>query len=106
MTVLDHEMNSPPVVIQDALSSDDVDGVRAWLERHPPPSYKILQECLLLAMPSGSLEMIDTLLKHGATLSFLAFLEAFERKETAVFQKLIDCGWNVDSTEFELPAVQ
>ncbi|KAI4917882.1 uncharacterized protein J4E92_008819 [Alternaria infectoria] len=57
-------------------------------------------------MPSGTIEMIDTLLKHGATLSFLAFLEAFEREETAVFQKLIDYGWDVDSTEFELPAVQ
>lgn len=99
-------MNSPPVVIQNALSSDDVDGVRAWLESHPSPSYEVLQECLLLAMPSGSLEMIDTLLNHGATLSFLAFLAAFERKETAVFQKLIDYGWDVDSTEFELPAVQ
>jgi len=106
MTVLDHEMNSPPVAIQNALSSDDVDQVRAWLERHPPSSYETLQECLLLAMPSGSIEVIDTLLKHGATLSFLAFVEAFERKETAVFQKLIDYGWDVDSTEFELPAVQ
>jgi len=107
MTVLDHhEMNSPPMVIQNSLSSNDVDPVRAWLERHPPPSYEVLQECLLLAMPSGSLEMIDTLLKHGATLSFLAFIEPFEREETAVFQKLIEYGWDVDSTEFELPAVQ
>jgi len=99
-------MDNPPAAVQDAISSNDVEVVRAWLKRHPPPSYNALQECLLLAMPNGSLEMIDTMLKHGATVSFLAFLEAFEREETAVFQKLIDYGWDIDSTEFELPAVQ
>jgi hypothetical protein len=99
-------MNSLPEAIRNAISSNDVESIQVWLEMHPPPSYKILQESLLSAMRNGSLEMIDILLNHGATVSLLTMSEAFTRAETAVFQQLIDHGWDVDSTEFQVPPVQ
>ncbi|KAF1846344.1 ankyrin, partial [Cucurbitaria berberidis CBS 394.84] len=66
---------------------------------------KELDECLTSVMPEGSLGMIKILVRHGSKLTIFSFFKAIRREEPAVFQLLIDHGWNIDSTEFEVTAV-
>jgi hypothetical protein len=65
-----------------------------------------LNECLTLAMPDGSHETIGLILQLGAKLKAVSLRAAITRSDPAVFQLLIDSGWDINSTEFELSAVQ
>jgi hypothetical protein len=46
------------------------------------------------------------LLLLGAKLKEASFHRAVAREEAAVFQLLIEAGWDIDSTEYEMSAVQ
>ena len=101
----DDRYNRLPSDIKDATKSNDTKKLRKWLRQWPDPEYEAKQDCLELAIREGSIETIKTLLAHGATLTYIAFLKAIHREEPAVFQQLLDHGWDIDSTEFGRPAV-
>lgn len=94
-----------PNDIQDAIKSNDTKTLRKWLRQGPDPGYEAKQDCLKLAIRESSIETIKTLLSHGATFTDHSFYKAIDREEPAVFQQLLDCGWDIDSTEFGSPAV-
>tara|TARA_R110002003_G_scaffold149_7_gene13537 strand:+ start:384 stop:677 length:294 start_codon:yes stop_codon:yes gene_type:complete len=91
--------------LQNALRNDDLDTITTSLNDHPTVSQAELDECLTIAMPHGSLATIRLLLGHGAKLKSLSFINAISRAEPAVFQLLMDSGWDVNSVELERPAV-
>jgi hypothetical protein len=92
---------------QDALRANDLTSIKASLLRMPPAERQNeLDECLIFAMPQCSLELIKTLLDLGAKLKRASFHKAFERGDTAVFKLLIEAGWDMNSTEFQLTALQ
>jgi hypothetical protein len=92
--------------LQDAIVIDDLESVKARLCQEPAASQGDLDACLVLAMPSSSLEIIKLLLQLGAKLKPASWSSIFNRGDPAVFQLLIDAGWDIDSTERERPAVQ
>jgi hypothetical protein len=57
-------------------------------------------------MPEGSLEMIKRLIQLGARLSSVSLHSTIKREEPAVFAFLIESGWDINSTEFEVSVLQ
>lgn len=113
-----------PDAVQAAIRSDDFESIKwsvsehcriAACARQESPRTRseqvadpqnVLDACLSLAMRSASLKVLDILLDRGARLGGSAFSYAMMRGEIAVLQLLIDHGWDIDSTGFELTAVQ
>ena len=100
------DMSIVPPEIQEAIDSDDTDKLLKLLRVHPERSYEELQDSLYTAISAGSLQVIKTLLDHGATLTNVSYNALFTRAEPAVFKQLIDHGWDINSTEFERPPLQ
>jgi hypothetical protein len=93
--------------VQEALRHNNLDAVEANLVRSPATKrQEELNESLTLAMPHGTLDMIKLLLLLGANLKQASFHSAVAREEAAVFQLLVEAGWDIDSTEYEMSAVQ
>jgi hypothetical protein len=88
-----------------AIDADDLADIRSNLPRDTA-SQDELNECLILAMPESSLDTIGLLLQRGAKLKSGSFFDMIARGDTAVFQLLIDSGWDIDSTDFEVSSVQ
>ncbi|KAI4942814.1 hypothetical protein J4E91_009734 [Alternaria rosae] len=94
-----------PKYIKDAIKTNDLKTLRKWLRQWPDPEYEAKQSCLDLAIRKSSIDTIKTLISHGATFTDLSFYKAIDREEPAVFQQLLNHGWDIDSTEFGSPAV-
>jgi hypothetical protein len=62
--------------------------------------------CLKFALPEASLEIIDTLIRYGARLTFSASHAAVKRQEPALLELFIEWGWEIGSTQFGPSAVQ
>ena len=95
-----------PILLSEHTSSHDIDRLRTHVHENPNLSQDGLNKCLVLAMPKAPLDMIRLLLDKGAKLTAIAFHRLVERQESALLQMLVDYGWGINSTEFELPAVQ
>jgi ankyrin repeat protein len=96
-----------PETLQEVLRHNNLDAVEANLARSPATKrQEELNESLVIAMPNGNLDMIKLLLLLGAKLKEASFHRAVAREEAAVFQLLIEAGWDIDSTEYEMSAVQ
>lgn len=59
-----------------------------------------MSDSLTFAITHGKLESIETLMVLGAEMNESGFLQAIKRGDLAIFQLLIDRGWDVNSTEF------
>ena len=94
-----------PKEIQEAIVSGDRKTLRRWLRQYPEPEYEAKQDCLLITICKSSVETIKTMFSHGATLKDSSFSKAISREEPAVFQQLLDHGWDINTTEFGCPAV-
>lgn len=96
---------APPTTLQDAIRSDDLENITTSLKNHPMLKQADLDECLTLAIPHGSLSTIKLLLHLGAELNRVTLLKACMRAVPAVFELLMDFGWDIDSVEFGVPAL-
>jgi hypothetical protein len=95
------------VDIQRAFQSNDLAAIEAEVAKLPKARrQEELNTCLALAMPHGSMEMIRFLLNLGAKLEVTALDAALEREDPGLLQLLVASGWNVNSRDFECPAVQ
>jgi hypothetical protein len=93
--------------LQEAIRHNNLDAIEANLARSPTTKrQEELNESLVLAMPNGTLDTIKLLLVLGAKLKRTSFLRAVAREEVAVFQLLVEAGWDIDSTEYQRSAVQ
>jgi hypothetical protein len=93
--------------LQEAIRYNNLDAVKADLARSPTTRrQEDLNESLILAMPDGALDTIKLLLGLGAKLKRASFHSAVAREEVAVFQLLVEAGWDIDSTEYQRSAVQ
>lgn len=92
--------------VQDIIEANDASKLEARLSEDPALTQEELNKCLESVMSNGSLDMIKVLLQHGSRMNVFAFFKAMRREDPAVFQLLIDNGWDINSTEFELSAVQ
>lgn len=95
-----------PGPLQEALQNNNIDAIQHGLSEPTSASKEVLNACLDLAMRRASLQTIELLFQHGAELDALSRRDAFQRGEPAVFQLLIDSGWDINSTAFEHSAVQ
>jgi hypothetical protein len=80
-----------PHDLRNILSSHNIERVRTAINQDPGLS---------------PLDILSLLLNKDAKLTATAFHKAIERHDTVVLQMLVDHGWDLDSTEFEWPAVQ
>jgi hypothetical protein len=93
--------------LRDALHNDQPDQIEPNLTKRPKATrYGELDTCLLSAMPSGSLKMIATLLRLEARLCSQSLWRAMERQDIEVFHLLLESGWDINSHDFELTAIQ
>jgi hypothetical protein len=98
---------NPTSLLHDAIQSNDLSRIESSLSDWPSASRQDeLNASLVMAMPQGSLETIKLLLTLRAKLKSASFHSAVVREDAAVFELLIESGWDIDSTEFELSAVQ
>ena len=93
-------------VLKQLINTDDANGLDLNLATRDTISQSELDECLESAMPGASIDIIRLLLQHGARLTILSFGKAIGRQDPAVFQLLLDHGWDINSTEFGRSAVQ
>ncbi|KAH7063896.1 ankyrin repeat-containing domain protein [Paraphoma chrysanthemicola] len=91
--------------LKEAIDRDDFDSLKLRLCQEPLVNQAGLDACLVLAMPSCSLQTIKLLLQLGAKLKPISWSAIFNRGDPVVFQLLIESGWDIDSTEQERPAV-
>lgn len=82
------------------IRTNDTKALENSLSECPAISQKELDECLSSAMGEGSLDMIRMLLQHGAKLQRLSFIRLNARADPAVFQLLMDYGFEINTTEF------
>lgn len=95
-----------PADLQEAIRRNDLDAIKLSLSDPQNTSQEALNACLNLAMLEASSQTINLLLQQGARLSVISHGDLYQRDDPAVFQSLIDTGWNINSTDFELSAVQ
>ena len=76
------------------------------IKRHLPKSQNALDAALLVAMPHSAIPTIKSLLGAGAVVEEEAFYEAINRRDTAIFEAMMENGWHVDDTPSERTAVQ
>lgn len=94
-----------PKMLHDAIERSELKAIDASLSAGSLTQDE-LDQCLVVAMPKSSLDTIKLLLNHGTCLKEDAFHAAIHREEPAVFQLLIEAGWDINSTEFDLTAIQ
>lgn len=92
--------------LQDILSANDSAGFEVYMSKHSGISQAELDRCLGSVMPAGSLDMIKVLLDHGSKLTVSSTHFAIARQDSALFQLLLDHGWDINSTEFGRSPVQ
>jgi ankyrin repeat protein len=93
--------------LRDAVQADHPEAIEESLAEVPADRFQDeLNDSLILAMPTGSHATIKLLLDHGAKLKRASFHAAMAREDTGVLQLLVDSGWDIDSNEFTLSAVQ
>jgi hypothetical protein len=92
--------------LQEAVLDEDHEAINAELSKSRKPSQRVLDDALALAIPRCSLETIRLILQLGAKLDVVAVSKAIERADPAVFQALMESGWDINSTEFGRSAVQ
>jgi hypothetical protein len=95
-----------PHGLRKILSTHNTDRLRTVVNQNPGLSQEELNRCVELAMPAAPLDMLSLFLNIDAKLTATAFHKAIERQDPAVLQMLVDHCWDLDSTEFEWPAVQ
>jgi hypothetical protein len=92
-----------PHVLQNALYANDI----PTINRHFPKNQYDLDAALLLAISHSALPILTLLFKAGANMSSATFHAAVSRNNPAAFQLLIELtGFDIDSTEFGMPAVR
>jgi hypothetical protein len=93
--------------LQDALRDDDLDAIQICLEQVPlAEKSATLEECLALAMSQCARNATKVLFGLGAALRSRALWTAIDEEKIDVLQALLDGGWNINSTEFGLAAIQ
>ena len=93
-------------VLEGAIRSNDLDKIGAELSQRTDVDQDDLNDCFAQAMPQASLSTLRLLHQHGARLNQDSFRSAIKRGDPAVFQFLIEAGWDFNSTEFGESAIQ
>ncbi|KAJ4295569.1 hypothetical protein N0V90_007582 [Kalmusia sp. IMI 367209] len=57
------------------------------------------------AVGNGSADVVGTLMRHGARLKYMSWIELSKRGELSIYHMVIDNGWDINSTEFGAPAI-
>jgi len=92
--------------LQQAMGKDDLESIQTSLSSVPhDQAQKELDAALALAMPTGSLSTIGHLLQLGAKLNRGSWITLFPRAEIAIFQLLLDAGWDVNSSPYRLSSL-
>jgi hypothetical protein len=99
-------MRDLPADLQEAIGRSDLSAINLSLSEPQNTTQEALNACLDLAMSEASNQTIELLLQRGAVLSVISHGDIYKRDNPAVFRSLIDTGWDVNSTDFELSAVQ
>jgi hypothetical protein len=93
--------------LKEVVQSDDLELIEAFLFRMPLEIHqKLFDGGIFLAMPEGSLATIEYFFNRGGKLKPPAMNRGIARDDTAVFQTLIDAGWDMNSSEHGYAAVQ
>ncbi|CZR65974.1 uncharacterized protein PAC_15874 [Phialocephala subalpina] len=93
--------------LEEALEEVNVDRVLEILESNPGLSQDELDNTLFEAVSSEGLEAaITPSLIHGAKITQRTFLGATRRQDVVAFQAFLDHGWDINSVEFDQPALR
>lgn len=93
--------------LQHAIRNDDLEAIQGSLAQIPSAEKPAtLKECLVLSMRHRALEAIKFFFGLGAKLRDFALWRVIDKEDTDVLQALLDAGWNINSTEFGIAAIQ
>ena len=84
----------------------DLDQLQELFSSKPKPSQDELDKALSVATWAGHAKVVGLLLSQRARITYSAFYGATSRENTAIFQEFLDHGWDINSTEFEDPALR
>ena len=70
-------------------------------------SEDTLDDAFVYAIANSSADVVESLLRHGARLQggSMSRYELRKRGDPAIYRKLLEHGWDIDSTEFGSTAV-
>lgn len=88
------------------VEASDISRLETRLTGPPVVGQEELDECLSAAMPAATISCIRTLLIHGAKPKAWSLGEAMAREDVAIFQLLVDHGWDINSAKYGRPAIQ
>jgi hypothetical protein len=83
--------------LHNAIHANDFKAVQHALLTPPIATPSDLGNALELAMPDASLPILKVLIQVGADLTRLALHAAMYREEPAVFDLLVEAGWDIES---------
>lgn len=89
-----------------ACSEGNVNLVETMLNANPTPSQGELDGALERATWAGHIEPVRLLLSQGARLNRMSFIGVVRSRDPAMFEELLQHGWDINSTEFGSPALR
>lgn len=85
----------------------DIKGLQAQLSSNSDFTQLELDKALAVAVSSqGHIDAVVSLLAHGARINSVSFIVAVEQENVAVLQAFLDYGWDINSVEFDDPALR
>ena len=87
------------------IDSGDIAWLASKLQEPQGASQEEMDYALQCAVLKGSVDIVETLQQYGARLTCFAFITAIKRGDPTLFATFLDHGWDINSTEYELPAV-
>lgn len=98
---------SIPSALRFAMDEGDIPALEQQLYELGVLNEETLDDTFVYAIKNTSADVVGLLLRHGARLKAgsMSRFELQERGDPALYQKLLDNGWDIDSTEFGCTAV-
>lgn len=99
------QIMSIPQALRLAIDAGDVVAIEQGLHELGVLSEQHLDNAFTYAIRNASADTVDILLRHGARLknTGLSRFELDNRGDPAIYEKLIEHGWDINSTEFGAP---
>lgn len=91
-------MSETHVALVSACSNGDLEKVKSLVLKRPKPPKDDLQTALYYAVAYEHDSTVTFLLEHGAKVDESATIGATKCRSTAVFQVLLNHGWDINSS--------
>ncbi len=92
--------------LRSAICDHDIDQIKQILQDTPIIPQVDLNRALSFATQKTKVEAIKVLMSQGAQVNENAFYFACSKHNVAIFEALLEFGWDINSVEFGEPALR